>query len=343
VGEIIFAGRCILYGLMVTAASPLFGACTTNADTRPAILTPSAGDKIHQANYAGQTITVTGTGCYKLDQVTISMLKSGSPGNLVVDVYSATLDSTSQLVSVGGLLGTSDEVAASVVGTALADVTIPFTAKPTLSGGSTYLFVVRQAGGAGTGTNYYKLGLADNNPYAAGEYCKSGDGGVTWDCPGDNAGTNPGSRDVRMSICLSPCAAVSGCTLTLGAYKNNLLNWPDGFTFLALGTTSYTQSQLLLIYDQPVGGNGLISLAHQLITTKLNQMNGASVPSNVATAIATADALIGGNVVPPVGSDSLAPSATSSLTCTLDIYNNGCSAGGPLHCGQPQTCPTCTP
>jgi len=81
-----------------------------------------------------------------------------------------------------------------------------------------------------------------------------------------------------------------------------------------------------------VQGNGLVSLAHQLIAAKLNRATGASVPASVATAITNADAMIGGLVVPPVGSGFLSTSSTSSLTTTLDTYNNGDTPGGPPHC-----------
>jgi len=50
----------------------------------------------------------------------------------------------------------------------------------------------------------------------------------------------------------------------------------------------------------------------------------------VAAAIASADALIGGLVIPPVGSGSLASSATSALTSALDNFNQGLI--GPGHC-----------
>jgi hypothetical protein len=79
-----------------------------------------------------------------------------------------------------------------------------------------------------------------------------------------------------------------------------------------------------------VVGNGLVSLAHQLIAAKLNIENGAD-PSAAASAIAAADALIGWLAVPPIGDDYLDPSVTSSLTQTLDDYNNGVI--GPGHCG----------
>jgi len=118
------------------------------------------------------------------------------------------------------------------------------------------------------------------------------------------------------------------CTYTQGYWKNHPSIWPVGS--LKLGTVTYTKAQLLQIFGRAAKGNGLVSLAHQLIATKLNIAMGATAPPVVATAIAQADALIGGLVVPPVGGGSLAPSLTSSLTETLDEFNNG--ELGPDHC-----------
>jgi hypothetical protein len=101
-------------------------------------------------------------------------------------------------------------------------------------------------------------------------------------------------------------------------------------TSLTLGTVSYTDLELLSIFNTPAGGNGLISLAHQLMAAKLNIANGAD-GSSVAGAIAAADALIGGLVVPPVGTGFLAPKNTSSLNATLTSFNQGDI--GPGHCG----------
>ncbi|HEV8150358.1 MAG TPA: hypothetical protein VGP61_09280 [Gemmatimonadales bacterium] len=116
-----------------------------------------------------------------------------------------------------------------------------------------------------------------------------------------------------------------GCTLTQGYWKNHASQWP--VTSLTLGSVNYTQAQLLSILNTPVQGNGLISLAYQLIAAKLNVAAGASpVPSEVGSA----NTLIGSLVIPPVGSGFLAPSATSSLTSALDNFNNGLS--GPPHC-----------
>jgi hypothetical protein len=121
-----------------------------------------------------------------------------------------------------------------------------------------------------------------------------------------------------------------GCTFTQGYWKNHASAWP--VQSLTLGTVTYTKAQLISILNTPVKGNGLISLSYQLIAAKLNAAGGASVPPDVASAIAAADALIGGLVVPPVGSGSLSPDSTSSLNTTLDTYNNGLAAGGPSHC-----------
>jgi len=122
---------------------------------------------------------------------------------------------------------------------------------------------------------------------------------------------------------------IQDCTYTQGYWKNHPEAWPVGN--VTLGTVNYTQAQLLLIFNQPAAGNGLISLAHQLIAAKLNIAQGATPPASVVAAIASADALIGGLVVPPIGAGSLAPSSTSALTGTLDNFNQGII--GPGHCG----------
>jgi len=59
--------------------------------------------------------------------------------------------------------------------------------------------------------------------------------------------------------------------------------------------------------------------------------------SAVNATIAAADALIGGLIPPPVGSDSLAPSTVNALASTLDDYNNGLI--GPGHCADTPTHP----
>jgi len=123
------------------------------------------------------------------------------------------------------------------------------------------------------------------------------------------------------------CSGGANCTFTQGYWKNHPDVWP--VTALTLGTVPYDQGDLLAVFGAPAMGNGLISLAHQLIAAKLNIANGAD-GSALGTAIADADALIGSLVVPPVGSGYLAPATTSALTATLDNFNQGVT--GPGHC-----------
>jgi cysteine-rich repeat protein len=122
------------------------------------------------------------------------------------------------------------------------------------------------------------------------------------------------------------------CTLTQGYWRNHATAWP--VLELSLGGTLYNQDQLLSILGMPVKGNGLVSLAHQLIATKLNLASGAD-PAGIATDVASADALIGALVVPPVGTGALSTSAATALVDALNAYNTGdvgpghCDSGGP--------------
>ena len=98
--------------------------------------------------------------------------------------------------------------------------------------------------------------------------------------------------------------------------------WPkevlaDG---LYLGNNNYSAVQLGLIYDRNTqGGNGLVSVAHHLITAKLNVANGAD-PTTVVEAINSADAFIGDlNLL----ADSRPQSAVGEFKDVLESYNEG--------------------
>ena len=131
------------------------------------------------------------------------------------------------------------------------------------------------------------------------------------------------------------CTVDLGCTYTQGYWKthgpiptgNNGNEWP--VTSLQLGNVTYTDLELLSIFNRSGAGNGLVTLAHQLMAAKLNIANGAD-GSAIAGAVAAADALIGSLVVPPVGSGSLSNAATSGLISQLTAYNEGST--GPGHC-----------
>ena len=115
------------------------------------------------------------------------------------------------------------------------------------------------------------------------------------------------------------------CTKTQGYWKNHEEAWP--VDSLTLGATTYSKVQLLAILREPVKGNGLVSLSHQLIAAKLNVAVGASGAADV---IADADLLIAALVVPPVGDGHLKTKVTSELVGKLDEFNNseGSCGGG---------------
>src|SRR5688572_6266736 len=123
------------------------------------------------------------------------------------------------------------------------------------------------------------------------------------------------------------------CTFTQGFWKNHPEAWP--VNSLSLGGNVYTQAQLLLILNTPVRGNGLISLAHQLIAAKLNVAFGAP-DDDIADEIAAADALIGALLVPPIGSGYLHPSVTSALNDELDDFNNSQLTGDECEPDEPK-------
>jgi len=149
------------------------------------------------------------------------------------------------------------------------------------------------------------------------------------------ANDESGSAASGLSVTVNGSTTEStNCTYTIGYWKTHPNAWPVDSLFL--GSVSYTKAELLSILGTSVGGNGLISLAHQLIAAKLNIAQGAD-PSAATAAINAADALIGTLVVPPIGAGYLDPSDTSALTQILDDYNNGIT--GPGHCGTVATEP----
>jgi hypothetical protein len=124
-----------------------------------------------------------------------------------------------------------------------------------------------------------------------------------------------------------PCNPGQNCTYTQGYWKNHPDIWP--VQSLMLGAVSYNESQLLQILNRPAQGNGLVTLAHQLIAAKLNIASGAD-PSAVQQIVIDADNMIGGLIVPPIGNGYLSPGQTGNLTDTLTEYNEGTI--GPGHC-----------
>lgn len=156
-----------------------------------------------------------------------------------------------------------------------------------------------------------------------------------------NLGNTPGVRSIKLDIngsigfdnlrfCVTPPPPPTGCTRTQGYWKthgpdpkgNNSNEWD--VTSMMLGNVTYSAAELLAIFNtQPKKGNGLVSLAHQLIAAKLNIANGAGYTPQVTNAIAAADALIGNAVIPPKGSGFISASTTQALNDILTSYNEG--------------------
>jgi len=122
------------------------------------------------------------------------------------------------------------------------------------------------------------------------------------------------------SATATPTGTPFACVRGQGYWKNHPDAWP--VTELQLGNVTYNQQQLLDILHEPVRGNGLLILAHQLIAAKLNIAAGAD-PSCIQETITEADALIGDLVVPPVGNGYLAPREAAPLAGILGRFNEG--------------------
>lgn len=158
-----------------------------------------------------------------------------------------------------------------------------------------------------------------------------------------------GSNTATVNITNQDC--VQGCTLTQGYWKThskygpaksdptwNLVQ-PSGpdTTFFYSGKTWY-----VAFWTTPSGGNAYWVLAHQYEAAVLNQLNGASQPAQVQSAVAQAYSLFSNPTNTPAYVGGL--KSTSQLrqqfisdAAVLDMYNNGNYPGGPPHCSEDAT------
>jgi cysteine-rich repeat protein len=125
------------------------------------------------------------------------------------------------------------------------------------------------------------------------------------------------------------------CTQPQGYWRYHANSWP--VESLQLGTIIYTKTQAIDILAMPVNGNGLVSLAHQMIAAKLNFAAGA-VKDAALAAVTQGDALIGGLVVPPYDTATLPSTTVKSVVDKLNAYNAGDI--GPGRCEGEGTPPT---
>jgi hypothetical protein len=113
------------------------------------------------------------------------------------------------------------------------------------------------------------------------------------------------------------------CPLSQGFWKNHPDAWP--VNSLTLGSQTYTEVELLALFDSSPSGDASLILALQLIAAKLNLANGA-LPTPISPTITDADHLLSGfagklpySVRPP----STTGKAMVNDENVLDRYNNG--------------------
>jgi len=118
------------------------------------------------------------------------------------------------------------------------------------------------------------------------------------------------------------------CPLSQGFWENHPDAWP--VTALTLGSQTYTQAELLALFDTPPQGDASLILAHQLIAAKLNLANGA-LPTPISPTISDADHLLSGfagKLPYHVRPSSATGQAMVQDANVLDSYNNGALTPG---------------
>jgi YVTN family beta-propeller protein len=115
----------------------------------------------------------------------------------------------------------------------------------------------------------------------------------------------------------------NACPLGQGSWKNHPDTWP--VTSLTLGSQTYTQAELLALFDTPPSGDASVILAHQLIAAKLNMANGSNA-GPIRSTIANADNLLSQfpSMLPyNVGTSSAIGQQMVHDANVFDQYNNG--------------------
>jgi hypothetical protein len=141
-----------------------------------------------------------------------------------------------------------------------------------------------------------------------------------------------------------PCEG--GCTLTPGYWKTHSKYGPAPYdnTWAMVDPNGEdsdffdtAQSWYEVLWTEPQGGNAYYILAHAYIAAVLNELNGATVPAEVAAAMSEAESLLDEYDGNPESMDGLKGKNAKEIrqdfidtAMTLDDYNNGVI--GPGHC-----------
>jgi YVTN family beta-propeller protein len=130
----------------------------------------------------------------------------------------------------------------------------------------------------------------------------------------------PRPADVAITPAMKPG---NKCPLGQGFWKNHPDTWP--LSSVALGSQTYTQAELLALFDTLPNADASVILAHQLIAAKLNIANGSN-PAPISSTIADADSLLGqffGKLPYNVDTSSVIGQQMVNDASVLDRYNNG--------------------
>jgi uncharacterized delta-60 repeat protein len=120
-----------------------------------------------------------------------------------------------------------------------------------------------------------------------------------------------------------PTPTGNKCPRTHGYWKNHPDAWP--VSSLMIGSQSYTKAELLVILGTTSQTDASVTLARQLIASKLNIESGSD-PTPVSSVIASSDAFLAtysGKLPFKVKSSSTAGQQMTSYSTTLNSYNTG--------------------
>lgn len=135
-----------------------------------------------------------------------------------------------------------------------------------------------------------------------------------------------GTADDQVVVTVVPCV----CPKSQGYWKNHPQAWP--VSSLTLGGETYSQAQLLAIFDTPPRGDARLILLHQLVAAELNIAAGAD-PRPIAQTRPDAHAALLGAPPGVVKPSTPLGRTMTALAAVLDDYNNGrltsCSATAP--------------
>jgi len=144
--------------------------------------------------------------------------------------------------------------------------------------------------------------------------------------------------DVADSVSIYVNVPCGGCTLTPGYWKTHSSYGPAPYddTWVPIGEEGTPfflsgKSWYQVLWTPPAGGNAYYILAHQYIAARLNQLNGAWVPTEVQGWMNAATELF--EAYEPTGRlDKEEKAEFIFLAGKLDAYNNGLI--GPGHCDE---------